>query len=43
MNDHDTPQPRGSPAVIPHRAVDPVMLFFDLVYVFLITELNDVL
>ena len=35
-----------SPAVeaaIPHRAVDPVMLFFDLVYVFLITELNDVL
>lgn len=29
--------------LIPHRAVDPVMLFFDLVYVFLITEINDVI
>lgn len=27
---------------IPHRPVDPVMLFFDLVYVFLITELSGV-
>lgn len=27
--------------LLPHRAVDPVMSFFDPVYVFLITELND--
>jgi len=39
----ETTAPRAPEAVIPHRAVDPVMLFFDLVYVFLITELNDVL
>lgn len=30
-------------SLLPHRAVDPVMLFFDLVYVFLITELNGVI
>lgn len=28
---------------LPHRPVDPVMLFFDLVYVFLITEINGVI
>lgn len=48
MSTKDTPAedrraggPRGS--IIPHRGVDPVMLFFDLVYVFLITELNGVI
>ena len=34
---------RGDVSLLPHRAVDPVMLFFDLVYVFLITELNGVI
>ena len=33
----------GIGSLLPHRAVDPVMLFFDLVYVFLITELNGVI
>lgn len=35
--------PAASRPVLPHRAVDPVMLFFDLVYVFLITELSGVI
>lgn len=43
MSARETTAPRAPGAVIPHRAVDPVMLFFDLVYVFLITELNGVL
>ena len=43
MGDQDTHQSSAVGVVIPHRAVDPVMLFFDLVYVFLITELNGVI
>lgn len=43
MSTQDANQSSTIGAVIPHRAVDPVMLFFDLVYVFLITELNGVL
>ena len=43
MSRPDASQSPAAKTVMPHRAVDPVMLFFDLVYVFLITELNDVL
>ena len=43
MSRPDTSRLPAAQTAMPHRAVDPVMLFFDLVYVFLITELNGVL
>ena len=43
MSRPDTSRLPAAETAMPHRAVDPVMLFFDLVYVFLITELNGVL
>ncbi|WP_273166436.1 low temperature requirement protein A [Actinomyces israelii] len=43
MSRPDASQSPAAKTLMPHRAVDPVMLFFDLVYVFLITELNGVL
>ncbi|VEI14957.1 low temperature requirement protein A [Actinomyces viscosus] len=42
MTTQDATEHQRNGSLIPHRAVDPIMLFFDLVYVFLITELNGV-